>query len=162
MRHDLELDQDLAFQHRQWRVERICWLIIALLLVAALMGLFGRQPLARVSDHTSDRRLSIHYDRYVRSENNVEFLLTVEPQDGAGIVRLWFDPEYLDAVKIVAVSPVPLRGEARDGGRALVFHTDGSRFTASLSVQFESAGFLHGRMWVDEGPPLTLSHLVWP
>lgn len=162
MQNDLEVDQDLAFQHRLWRVERIGWLLIAVLIVAALMGLFGQQPLARVTDHTSDSRLSIQYDRYARYETNNEFLLTLEPQGRAGVLRLWFDSEYLDALKIVAVSPVPLRGEAREGGRALVFQTDGRRFTARIAFQFEHAGFLDGRVWVDEGMPLSLSHLVWP
>ena len=130
--------------------------------MAAVIGLFGHQPLARVTAHTSDRRLFIQYDRYARYETNDEFLLTLEPQDGAEVVRFWFDPKYLDALKIVAVSPVPVRGEARQGARAFVFRTDGSRFTARVSFQFERAGFLHGHVWVDEGTPLTLNHLVWP
>ena len=162
MRNDLQVDQDLAFQHRQWRVERIGWVIIASLIVAALMGLFGHQPLATVTDHTSDGRLSIQYDRYARYETNGQFLVTLQPQGGAEVVRLWFDPQYLDALKILAVSPVPVRGEAGEGGRAFVFRTDGSRFTASVSFQFERAGFLHGSVWLDQGTPLTLSHLVWP
>jgi hypothetical protein len=163
MRNDFEVEQDLHFQYREWQAERIGWVIIALLIGAALGGFFGHHPLARVTDHASDGRLSIQYDRYARYETNVEFLVTLEPdKDGSHIVRLWFDPLYLDSLKVVAVSPVPLRGEAREGGRAFVFQTDGSRFTATVSIQFESIGLVHGSVWADDGSPIMLSHMVWP
>lgn len=163
MRNDFEVEQDLRLQYHEWHVERIGWFIIALLMAAALAGLFGHHPLARVSGHTSDGRLSIQYDRFARYETNAELLVTLQPDaDGSGIVRLWFDPHYLDSLKVLAVSPVPLRGEAREGGRAFVFQTDGSRFTATLSLQFESIGLVHGNVWADEGKPLSLSHMVWP
>ena len=163
MRNDLEVDQDLHFQSREWRAERIGWLIIASLLLAAAFGVFGGHPLAKVTVQTSDGRLSIQYDRYTRYQTNVEFLVTLVPdQDGSGLASLWFDPEYLDNLKVLAVSPMPVRGEAREGGRAFVFQTDGSRFTASLSVQFETMGWVRGSVWTDQGKPLALSHLVWP
>ena len=72
------------------------------------------------------------------------------------------DQEYLDAFKVTVVSPLPVRGEARDGGRAFVFQTDGSRFTAILSGQFQAIGMVHGRVKVDEGESLAVAHFVWP
>lgn len=163
MKNDLEVEQDLPFQYREWRIERIAWFIIALLLLAAALGVFGRHPFARVTVHTSDGRLSVQYDRFTRYQTNVDLLATLQPaKEGSGIVRLWFDPQYLDNLKVVAVSPLPVRGEAREGGRAFVFQTDGTQFTATVSVQFETIGLVHGRIWTDEGKPLALSHLVWP
>ncbi len=163
MRHDFEVEQDLRFQYREWQGERIGWVIIALLIGAALGGFFGHHPLARVTGHTPDGRLFIQYDRYARYEATVDLLVMLEPgKDGSNLVRLWFDPHYLDSLKVVAVSPVPLRGEAREGGRAFVFQTDGSRFTATVSIQFESMGLVHGSVWADDGSPIMVSHVVWP
>lgn len=163
MRNDFQVEQDLRFQYREWRGERIGWVIIALLIGAALGGFFGHHPLARVTGQSSDGRLSVLYDRYARYEANAELIVTLEPDaDGAQIVRLWFDPHYLDSLKVLAVSPVPLRGEAREGGRAFVFQTDGGRFTATLSVQFDTIGLVHGSVWADEGKSLSVTHMVWP
>ena len=90
-------------------------------------------------------------------------LVTLEPgESGEAVVRLWLDQDYLDAFKVTAVSPIPVRGEARDGGRAFVFQTDGSRFTAVLSGQFQAIGMVHGSVKVDEGEPLAMTHFVWP
>lgn len=163
MKNKLEVEQDLHFQYREWRIERIGWFVIGLLLVAATLGVFGHHPLAKATVQTSDGRLSVQYDRFTRYQTNVDFLATLEPdKDGSGIAHLWFDPQYLDNLKVVAVSPVPLRGEAKIGGRAFVFKTDGTRFTATVSVQFETIGSVHGRIWTDEAKPLALSHFVWP
>lgn len=40
----LQIREDPAFQHRQWRVQRVGWLTIGLLLVLALAGVFGKGP----------------------------------------------------------------------------------------------------------------------
>jgi hypothetical protein len=41
---DLEIQEDLPFQRREWLVERVAWGVMALLIVAALLGLFGTGP----------------------------------------------------------------------------------------------------------------------
>lgn len=159
----IDIEQDLPFQYRQWRLERMGQVLIACCIVAALLGLFGHNPLSTATRQTADGRFSIHYDRFARIESNSDFLVTFEPsKPGGGVVRLWLDQEYLDAFKVTAVSPVPIRGEARDGGRAFVFQTDGSRFTAILSVQFQAVGMVHGSVRADDGEALTVTHFIWP
>ncbi len=159
----IQIEQDLPFHYRQWRLERMGQVLIACCIVAALLGLFGHNPLSTATRQTVDGRLSIHYDRFARIESNSAFLVTFEPgKPGDGVVRLWLDQEYLDAFKVTAVSPVPIRGEARDGSRAFVFQTDGSRFTAVLSVQFQAVGMVHGSVRADDGEPLAVTHFVWP
>jgi uncharacterized membrane protein YcaP (DUF421 family) len=37
----LEIEQDLTFQQRQWHVQRVAWVSVTLLLVAALWGVLG-------------------------------------------------------------------------------------------------------------------------
>jgi hypothetical protein len=142
-------------------MERTGWLFMAVILVAGLLGVFGHHPLSRATGRTA-RRLTVEYDRFARYQSNVELRVLFEPgTDGSNLVALWFDPDYLDCIKVVAVSPLPVRGEARDEGRGFVFQTDGSRFTATVSVQFETAGLVRGRVWADHGQPLRMSHMVW-
>lgn len=43
----LEVSQDLNFQRREWVVQRVGWVVMAVLLVAALLGLFGPGPLSK-------------------------------------------------------------------------------------------------------------------
>jgi hypothetical protein len=44
---DLELDQDLAFERRTWTVERVAWVAMGLMGIAALAGLLGPGPLSK-------------------------------------------------------------------------------------------------------------------
>lgn len=131
--------------------------------MAALLGLFGHHPLALVTHRTPDGRLSIHYDHFARVESASALRLTLEPgKDGERVIRLWLDQEYLDALQLTTVSPTPIRDEARNGGRTFVFQTDGSRFTATLSVQFQAVGTVHGSVRADDGEALLVTQFVWP
>ena len=159
----LELDQDLAFQHRDWRRERLGWVIIGLILLAALCGLFGHHPLARATSQSANGHLTIEYDRTARYESSAEVTVTVTPAGtGDGETALWFDVDYLDSFTVVAVSPQPVRGKARGGERAFVFETDGAPFSATFTVQFHTLGLVHGRARVNDTDAIEWTHLVWP
>jgi len=161
--NNLEIEQDIAFQYRHWRRERLGWMVMALILVAGLSGVFGHHPLAKATSRTADGQLSIDYDRYARFDSSAEIVVTVKPEGQRdGPTRLWFDAAYLDSLRVIAVSPLPLPGEAREGERAFVFQTHGHPFTAVLAVQFQTVGIVHGHARVNEQEALLLTHLVWP
>lgn len=44
---ELEIEEDLDFQRRMWRLQQIGWALLVLVVVAALLGLFGKGPLSR-------------------------------------------------------------------------------------------------------------------
>src|SRR5919106_6001727 len=59
----LQIDQDLAYQQREWLVERVGWIVMLLLIVAAAAGIFGNGVLSRAS--VSDgKQLRIEYERF--------------------------------------------------------------------------------------------------
>jgi hypothetical protein len=105
-------------------MERTGWLFMAVILVAGLLGVFGHHPLSRATGRTA-RRLTVEYDRFARYQSNVELRVLFEPgtdgsetgTDGSKLVALWFDSDYLDCIKVVAVSPLPVaeRRETRAG-----------------------------------------------
>lgn len=43
---DLEIEEDLDHQRRCWKLERASWAVMALVLLAAMAGLFGSGPLS--------------------------------------------------------------------------------------------------------------------
>jgi hypothetical protein len=40
--------------------------------------------------------------------------------------------------------------------------TDGSRFTVTLSIQFQAVGTVHGSVKVDDDEALAVTQFVWP
>ena len=61
---DLEISQDLTFQRRSWIVQRVGWVMLALLILAALGGLFGPGPLSRARAGPHDGPLWVEYQRF--------------------------------------------------------------------------------------------------
>src|SRR5690606_40519760 len=55
-----------ASQRFEWRVERIAWVLAALLFALALLGVFGGGPLSRASAGSSDQTVQVDYERFVR------------------------------------------------------------------------------------------------
>mgnify|MGYP003421545671 FL=1 len=160
MDKNIHIERDLPFQYRQWRLERIGQVLIGCCILAALLGLFGHHPLASVTQRTADGGFSI---RFARVESTSAVRLTLHPRkSGNGVVRVWLDQEYLDALQLTSISPVPLRAEAHDGGRTFVLQTDGSRFTVTLSIQFQAVGTAHGSVKVDDDEALAVTQFVWP
>ena len=159
----LELEQDLAFQYRQWQLERIGWAVMGLTIVAGLAGLFGHSPFTRAEVQSGDQKLTIQYDRFARYESNAEIKVSVEI-DGAEeqVFRLWLDDDYLDTLKVLEIEPVPVRGEAREGSHAFVFKGHPDRTTVKLLVQFQSFGLITGTIKKDDGAQALLKHFVWP
>jgi hypothetical protein len=64
---DLELNQDLRFQRRMWAVQRIGWAVMALVVLAGLLGLFGPGPLSSATAGKEEGPLLVEgYERFVR------------------------------------------------------------------------------------------------
>jgi hypothetical protein len=60
----LQIDEDLAFQRREWKIQRVGWGAMALVIIAALLGVFGTGPL---SNATLEREgLRLEYERFCR------------------------------------------------------------------------------------------------
>ena len=163
MAKDLEIQEDLPFQYRHWRRQRVGWWGIACVLAAALLGLFGHHPLSRTTTQTKNGMLVMTYDRFGRAASDAELILSVaSSSQEAGTFRVWFDSDYLDAARVVSISPLPLRGEARQGGHDFVIQTDGGPSTVLFSIQFQRFGIIRGRVRVNDGDAVPITHLVWP
>lgn len=163
MAKDLQIQEDLAFQYRHWKRERAGWLVIACILAAGFLGLFGHHPLSRTTTQTENGGVVMTYDRFGRASTDAEVILTVTPKkQEEGTLRIWFNADYLDAVRVVSVSPLPLRCEARQGGRDFVMQTDGGPSRVLLSIQFQTFGVIEGRIRINEGDAIPITHYVWP
>ncbi len=84
------IENDHAFQCRMWTIQRYGWVIIALIVITALLGLFGSGPLSTVTVGTSSTALQLRYDRFVRSQAPTNLYITLAASaPGSDEVRLW-------------------------------------------------------------------------
>jgi hypothetical protein len=122
--------EDLVLQCREWRAERVGWVVLAFLVLAALLGVFARGPLSETTAASSDGNLNIAYERFAHKTARTEFdvRLAHAPQDA----RIRLSPSFLQTYDIEVLYPVPLRSASGTAGLDLVFAPSA---TGDLAVQ---------------------------
>jgi hypothetical protein len=165
-REGFEIDEDMAFQRKQWVAERIGWACMALVLLAALAGLLGPGPLSKAVAGNPGGPISVHYDRFPRHSAMGKIKVILGP--GAAKkseARVWVSRTLLDAHRIHEVVPEPERVEAGGDDRyTYVFHVDDAAPETTLIFQLEpeSFGRCDGRIGLDGGPEVALRQFVYP
>lgn len=102
----LQVAQDLDLERREWRAERLGWMLFALVIVAAILGLFGRGLRTSVARESPDGALTVEYDRFGRRglQNDV----TVETASAGGDeVGLLVSERFLEEMRVEGVLPEP-------------------------------------------------------
>ena len=64
---EIAVGEDLEFQRRWWRFEKLVWTVFLIVIVCDLAGLFGRGWLAKAEASTPDRALTVSYERIERA-----------------------------------------------------------------------------------------------
>jgi hypothetical protein len=102
----LEVDEDLEFQRREWRLQRIGWWGFGAFILCAVLGLFGGGgPLGVASRANST--LTVVYQRFVRSGTSTRLLVSVAPP-ASGAAELILTRAYFDAIRIERITPEPM------------------------------------------------------
>jgi hypothetical protein len=161
----LELDQDMPFQERAWRAERIAWIVLTLIVVAALIGLFGTGPLSSTTAGNAESGLTASYERFVRHDGQSSLELQVSPdQASEGQVEVWLSAGYLEDIELQQLSPQP--DEVRtDGERDIfVFLVDDPASPISITLLFrpDTMGRISGDIGVVDGPTVSVRHISLP
>lgn len=110
---DLEISEDMEFQRRTWAVERIGWIVLAALLLAAMLGLFGNGAFSSGTAISDDGSVSVEFDRFWRLQSPTDLRVSVRgTADDAMRARLWLSSRYLDAIDVSRATPQPESVEA--------------------------------------------------
>jgi hypothetical protein len=160
---DLEIGEDLQFQHRQWRVQRIGWVVMAVIALLAIAGLMGPGPLSRATATTADGRLLVRYQRFARYQ--APATLQFEFSIGASRnTRLWLSRKYMEGVQVGAITPAPESvSTARDWlGYVFPLNEPGERLVVKFSVEMEQFGRQELRVRLEDGQSVVVKQFVFP
>ena len=166
----LQLPEDMAFQRKSWRVERIGWAAMALLLVAALLGLFSAGPLSKGTAQDPAGLVQIAYDRFQRYLAPGTLRVTVtkpadqEPPATGGEVSLRFGRSLADAVSIERIEPQPDRTATTADALVFTFRIQppGRSGTISFTVKPGTFGPIRGEIGLVGHEPALLTPFVYP
>lgn len=160
----IEIDEDRAHQRREWRIERVGWVAMAALVLAALLGLLGDGPIGETTAGTRDA-LRVEYNRLQRAAAPTEYRFAVQPalaRDGR--VRLRLEDALLEEVHLRAIVPEPASTRAGPGYTEFTFDVGAGDSPARIVFDFEPTSFgrVTGRVVAEGAPPITLDQFVFP
>ncbi|HZH42938.1 MAG TPA: hypothetical protein VEY50_02475 [Lysobacter sp.] len=117
---DLQLHEDLAHERREWKLQRIGWVLWALLLLAALLGLLGHGPLSDNTARDAAGLASVRHQRFERYEAPSHYDIEAAPAAAAGdVLTLRLERPVLERLELERFEPEPLH--VRADGDALLF-----------------------------------------
>jgi hypothetical protein len=160
---DIEIEQDLDLERKEWTVERIGWLVMILVIIAALVGLLGSGPFSVGTARVSG--LEVEYRRVERK--HAPTTLTVRLGEGTASsdeVRFWVSRGFLDSVRMEQVTPDPeavISGEDRD---TYVFKVSqaGGPGRVVFHYQPDGVGSRATKMGVEGAAEVALTTFVFP
>jgi hypothetical protein len=159
----LEVSEDLPFQRRWWRIQRVGWVAMLLVIISAVAGAFGDGPLSTVYHSSASGRIEVIFDRIVRRSSPQEITFQVRIADGEGPVILRAPRAFFQHSQLDHVYPQPLRSETDAGYWAFHFApaSGSSALWIRLELQTTEAGRQSGIFTVDQ-EELVISQFVLP
>ncbi len=160
---EVAVGSDLEFQRKWWRFTRVLWMVFAAIVVADLLGCFGRGFLANAHARTNDGVMDVKYERIERF--STPSILRIEFGPTAirdGKIQLWISDSFIKSLGNQRVVPQP---EASVVGQDGILYTF-SATTVPAAVEFEleptAPGIFDLQMQVPGSEKLKLHLFVMP
>jgi hypothetical protein len=161
----LEIDQDLTFQQGLWAFQRFGWGVIACLVIAAALGLFGSGPLASRTLASPKETFSLEYERFLRQRSESRLRLHVPPQARSrDEARVWYERSLLERVAVSRIMPPPLRTETDAQGVTYIFRVvnQAEPVLITFFLEPQTFGVLSGRIGIAPDDALDVRQFVYP
>jgi hypothetical protein len=161
---DLEINQDLRVQAKMWKIQRVGWAMMALIVAFGAAGLFGHGPASRASVGDQQGSLWVEYERFGRHHGSSELRLHVRAADPSKPLHLWIGPDYAAHVDIQQIIPPPLKSTLGDQGfvfeiAAADQHEPG---VVTLLLQFRDIGLVTGEIRSPGADPVPIRQFIYP
>ena len=151
--NDLEIDQDLDFQRREWRYQRVGIGVLFAFVLAAALGVTGMGgPLSKGSVRDQDGHLIAEYERFVRRHARSQVRLMIE--NTSGEVRIAINTSYLNQVAWRSIVPPPEAVVAEGNRRILLFRSASPQLLIQAEIEPQVAGSVHAEISAADGPAI--------
>jgi len=114
------IEDDFGFQKKEWVIERIFWVLMALFLTLGLLGTFGDSEALLNHKTTQINGAVVQYDRFSRVEKR--FMLRVSFPEKSDNCTIGFNDDYVQQIQITQVIPEPEKVSLENG--KVIYHFD--------------------------------------
>lgn len=130
---------------------------MALVIIAALLGVFGTGPL---SSATIEREgLRLEHERFCRLERGTDLRFTLAGTGDPALLLI--GGEYLDRVMIERITPEPVKVEALSAGVVFQFALEGPA-AVTFHLKPKKFGLAPGKARLGQAAPITFTQFIYP
>jgi hypothetical protein len=162
--NEVAVGEDLRFQERWWRFEKIIWPCFAFIILLDILGVFGKGPLADAEAHATDRSFEVKYERIERYGTPSILNISFDPkavQDNK--IEFWVSDTLVKNLGNQRIVPQPLKSQLSGQGITYTFPATPDQTSVSFALQPATVGVHPLRLSLADGhPTLTLNIYVVP
>jgi hypothetical protein len=161
----IEAGSAIGFERAWWRFENVLYLLITLLLIAAVAGFTGRGPVSQAIAGVPGSAVWAEYEKYARFRTPSMLAVHLGPDALHGaqaVVRL--TGSIVDRVPISRISPQPQTVAPIPNGQQFTFPVaqPGDSATVRFVVEPAKPGLSQGTLATPGAPPITFSQFIYP
>lgn len=160
---EVAVGSDLEFQHKWWRFTHWMWIGFACIVIADLLGCFGRGPLAKAEVRAKDGTMDVKYERIERY--STPSLMRVRFGPGAvrdGKIQLWVAESLVQPLGNQRVIPQPWTSVEDHGGILYTFPANALRASVEFALEPVSPGIHDTSLQVPGAEKINLRIYVMP
>jgi hypothetical protein len=168
---DLSDEIDPRFGHIEHAVQRAGWVVMGVLLLAAVLGVFGGGVLSNATVRQSGPgyELELEYPRFGRVESNLEMTLRITaPEQQAEQVTVVLSGDLRHKTTIQTISPQPESEAVLGDSIVYTWRVDGWEHPQVIAFEYEARDWrgVDGRLDVSAGDQalgaLTFDQFLFP
>jgi hypothetical protein len=160
---DIAVGEDLEFQRRWWRFENIVWFVFLLILIADILGAFGRGWLSKAHASTPDHALTLDYERVARAGTPSIMTLTFGPAAmHNGRLVFYVSDSIVKPLGAQRISPQPAISTLGDDGITYTFPVTQAPAVVQIALEPSFPGSHPFRIALPDEPPIDAKIFVVP
>lgn len=157
------MQENMHWQRREWRLQRIGSLLLFAVVILGCCGLFSKGFLSNQKIISSDGRLEVEYERFGLRDSNMSLTIReLKPFSGPFVVTL--NSEEMDNFQIQTLQPPPLHASSDNHGMTLFWPRDSVKNGASVWIvlQPQNPGRYQVTVTNDHGSQLRFTQWIYP
>jgi hypothetical protein len=155
----LEIDENFQHHVRNWRIKRVGWAVMALLIAAALAGLLGPGPYSETSAE-GPSGLHIEYQRIARYHAPAHFNLKVP--GGKEDLEISVASKFVKEIALEHIDPEPKEMRLNGDRHTWIFPRQESSSEVMIHYRPEAFGKKQIRLEVKGAGTLEIQQFVMP
>ncbi len=159
-RGELDIDEDIQLESTNWKVQRVAWVLMAIFVLAALLGFTGDGSLNNLNTKTAKADgLELEYERFMRRDAPAEIKLKFPAQQQE--LSLQFSKDFYEKLHVEQVVPEPTEVFTHEQGITYRFATSPTPTSATFYLKPKGIGSMHLEVST-ETSRLSVSQFIHP